>query len=85
MFLSVITKNLNWEILTRILLLSKDKIRLILILCSLLENPFFEGRRTPQKKQYIRGHCLKRGAWTVCRFKGGGLDKKIGQCTLGGS
>ena len=33
------------------------------------------------------GDCLKRGAWTVCRFKGGGLGKKEGgggipQCTL---
>ena len=29
-----------------------------------------------QKKQYIGRNCLKRGAWTVCRFKGGGLAKK---------
>ena len=27
------------------------------------------------KKQYRGGDCLKRGAWTVCRFKGGGLLK----------
>ena len=25
-----------------------------------------------KKKQYIGGNCLKRGAWAVCRFKGGG-------------
>ena len=28
------------------------------------------------KNQYIGGYCIKRGAWTVCRFKrgeGGGL------------
>ena len=24
------------------------------------------------KNQYIEGDCLKRGAWTVCRFKWGG-------------
>ena len=29
-----------------------------------------------QKKQYIGRNCLKSGAWTVCRFKGGGLGKK---------
>ena len=28
------------------------------------------------KKQYIGGNCLKRGAWAVCRFKGGGLAKE---------
>ena len=31
----------------------------------------------PQKKeQYIWENCLKRGAWTGCRSKGGGLAKK---------
>ena len=47
------------------------------------------------KNQYIGRNCLIRGAWTVCRFKGGGgegLGKKEGgsvfevglipQCTL---
>ena len=29
------------------------------------------------KKQYIGG-LSKKGAWTVCRFKGGGLGKKEG-------
>ena len=30
-----------------------------------------------KKKEYIYGgNCLKRGAWTVCRFKRGGLAKK---------
>ena len=30
------------------------------------------------KKQYRGGNCLKRGAWTFCRFSGwvGGLGKK---------
>ena len=31
-----------------------------------------------KKEQYIGRNCLKRGAWTVCRFKGGGLAKKEG-------
>ena len=30
---------------------------------------------TVHKKPIYRGNCLKRGAWTVCKFKGG-LDKK---------
>ena len=29
-----------------------------------------------KKKQYIGRNCLKRGTWTVCRFKGGGLVEK---------
>ena len=28
------------------------------------------------KNQYIGGNCLKRGTWTVCRFKGGGLGEE---------
>ena len=42
------------------------------------------------KNQYIGGNCLKRGAWTVGRFKGGHGKKEglflrgglIPQCTL---
>ena len=52
-------------------------------------------RRGVHEKPIYRGDCLKReGAWTVCRFKGGGLGKKEGesvfdeglkpQCTLWG-
>ena len=35
------------------------------------------------KNQYIRGHCLKRGVWTVYRFKRG-LGKKEGVVFLRG-
>ena len=35
------------------------------------------------QKQYIGGNCLKREAWTVCRFKGS-LVKKRGWIFLGG-
>ena len=46
----------------------------------LLENPFFRkrGGGGHTKKQYVAvgGNCLKREAWTVCRFKGGGLAKE---------
>ena len=30
------------------------------------------------KNQYRGEDCLKRGAWTVCQFKEGGLGKKEG-------
>ena len=35
------------------------------------------------KIQYRGGNCLKRGAWKVCRFKGG-LGKKVGGCVFKG-
>ena len=31
------------------------------------------------KKQCIEGNCLKRGTWTVCRFRGGGAWWKRGR------
>ena len=32
-----------------------------------------------KKKQYVGENCLKRGPWTICRFRGGrGLGKKEG-------
>ena len=40
-----------------------------------------KGEGGSQKKQYVGDNCLRRGAWTVCRFKGGGLGKRE-QCTL---
>ena len=41
------------------------------------KNPIFrEGGVT--KKQYIGGTCLKKGAWTVCRFKRGLAEKEEG-------
>ena len=37
------------------------------------------------KKQYVEGNCLKKGYWTVCRFKGqGGLVKEGGVFVGGG-
>ena len=33
-----------------------------------------------KKKQYRGGDCLKRGAWTVCRFKGGLKRKREEGC-----
>ena len=39
-----------------------------------LKNLIFSGGFI--KKQYIGGNCLKRRAWTVCKFKGGLLKKR---------
>ena len=36
------------------------------------------------KKQYRWGNCLKSGAWTVCKFKEGGLSKNKGVVFLRG-
>ena len=43
------------------------------------KNPIFRGGGGVYKKTIYRGNCLKKEkgeAWTVCRFKGGGLVKK---------
>ena len=44
-----------------------------------LKNPIFSGscwgKGRFRKNQYI-GELSKKGAWTVCRFKRGGLAKK---------
>ena len=69
LFFSVITKNINWEILTRM--------KNIKYYEGSLKNPLFMGRVT--KNQYIGGDYLKGvgGAGTVCRFKWG-LGEKEG-------
>ena len=92
MFFSIITKNLNWGILTKNLVTFKrwDWVRMknFNILGGSPKNMIFTGGS--QKKQYTGGNCLKRKAWTVCRFKRR-LYKKEGvvflrggtpQCTL---
>ena len=71
MFFPVITNNLNREILTKNLVPFKR----------------WDGVNWFTKNQYIGGNCLKRQAWTVCRFKGGRTWKKrregvIPQCTV---
>ena len=65
MFLSVIIKNLNWEILTRIQLLLNNGVRLKMENFNIMQVHQKGGHK---KKQYIRRNCLKKGAWTVCRF-----------------
>ena len=78
MFFFVITKNLSWEILAKNLVTYKKVGRggrwEILILWGFTEKIRFLGRGFT-KKNYIGGTCLKKGAWTVCRFKRG-LAKK---------
>ena len=77
-FFSVITMNLNWEILTKNLVALKDGFGLRMknfnIIGGLLKNLIF--RRVYEKPIY-RGELPKRGAWTVCRFKRS-LAKKRG-------
>ena len=41
-----------------------------------MKNPTCKGVFT--KNQYREEDCLKRTAWTVCRFKGGGFSRKSG-------
>ena len=36
------------------------------------------GGRVTKKNNLQGGNCPKMGAWTVCRFKGGGIGKKEG-------
>ena len=77
MFFSVITKNLNQEILTQNLVTFKrwDGVK-NKKLWGLTRKSNFQGEGFT-KNQYIRGNCLKREAWTVFRFKSG-LGKKEG-------
>ena len=83
---SVITKNLNSEILTKNLVTFKrwdgvkDK-KLWYYGCS-LKNPSLMWGFT--KNQYIRGICLKSGPWTVFRFKRGLAKKRGGGALEGG-
>ena len=75
MFSSVITKNSNWEILTKNLVI-QGKIGLR------IKNLILLG---VTKNQYGEELAKKGGAWKVCRFKrGGGLARKRGLVFLRG-
>ena len=68
MFFSVISKNLNWEILTKNLVTFRRWDRVKDEYCGgSLKNLIFRGAGVT-KNQYIRG-LFKKGAWIVCRFK----------------
>ena len=41
--------------------------------CGSQKNPSFMGGEGVHKKPLYREDCLKRGALTICRFKGGGV------------
>ena len=78
MFFSDITNGLNWEILTKNLVLLKDGMGLrikkfeIMVVHSKI---WFLGWRGFRKTNLWGGNWVKRGACTVCRFEGG-LGKK---------
>ena len=82
MFLSAVTKNLNWGILTKNLVTFKRwdvvKDEKNLILWRLTEKSNFKGGGKGGHGKLINGgNCLKLGLWTVCRFNGG-MPKKCG-------
>ena len=82
MFFSVITKNLNWELLTKNLVTFKRcdgvKDEKFEYYGGPLKNSIFKEGAGLTKNQYLKGNCLKTGVWTVYRFKWGegGLDEK---------
>ena len=86
MFFFVITKNLNWENLTKNLVTFKRwdgvKDKHLNIMGAHWKIPFLGGEGFT-KKQNIGGNCLKMGAWAVCRFEGG-FEKKRGGRVSGG-
>ena len=72
MFFCVITKNLNWEVLTVNLVTFKNGMELR------MKNVIFMGVRWKirfldwgvHEKLIYTGNCSEMAAWTVCRFKG---------------
>ena len=85
MFLSLITKNLKWEILTKNLVTFKRwdevKDKKFYYYGGSLKNPNFSGGH---EKPIYRGDCLKRGALGQFADIKGGLVKKRGWCYWGG-
>ena len=80
MFLPVITKNLNREILTKSLITFKiwDGVKdgKFYYYAGWLKNSIF--REGIHEKPIYRGELSrKRWAWTVCRFKGGLMKKRV--------
>ena len=76
MLCPVITKNSNWETLIKNLVTFKKwdcvKDEKLSYFCGSQKNPSFMGGEGVHKKPLYREDCLKRGALTICRFKGGG-------------
>ena len=85
MFFSVITKNLNWKILTKNLFTFKrwDEVkhekRKILILWEFTEKFYFQGGGS-RKTNILGGSCLKREGLAKKRW-GVGVDTSM-QCTI---
>ena len=81
MLFSVITKNLNWEILTKNLVILKDGMGLRMKNFNIMgftEKYSFQGRGVPEKPIY-RGNCLKWGGSEGGVFE---LEGVVPQCTL---
>ena len=76
MFCSVITKNSNWEILTKNIVTFKRQygVKDEKLFAGFTEKPNFLGKGI-HEKPLCRGDCLKIGLWTVCRFKEGLVRK----------
>ena len=75
MFCSVITKNSNWEILTKNIVTFKRQygVKDEKLFGGFTEKSnffFWGGGEGIHEKPIWRGDCLKMGLWTVCRFKG---------------
>ena len=87
-FFSIITKNLNWEILTKNLVTFKrwDGVEdeKFSYYTGSLKNMIYMGRGGgSHKKTIYRGELPKKWTWTVCRFKGV-LVKEEGSVFQGG-
>ena len=74
-FFSVIITNLNWKVLTKNLVAFKrwDGIKDEKFYWVSPKNSIFKW---VHKKPIYRGNCLKRVAWTVFSFRGGGAWQK---------
>ena len=68
MFFSVITKNLNWELLTKNLVADRMVLGMKNFDIMGVSKKFIFGRSFHEKPIYRR-NSPKRGAWTVCRFE----------------
>ena len=82
---SVITKNLRGEVLTKnsvTFRMGWVKNEQFQYLWGFTEKPDFQGGRGFTKNHYIGGNYLKKGAWTVCRFKAGRAWQKRGGVVL---
>ena len=88
MYLSIIAKNLNWEMLTKNLVTFKRqdgvKDEKFQYYGNSLKNLIFRGGGGGHKKPIYKGRLPEKGVWTVCKFKGEGYCEKEGVVVLSG-